>query len=137
MTKEEAQQQIALFFRRLGEKVVLDEKWTAVKARVGEAFVGFEYDAADGSLACQALVYRFRREPRDEMLDAAFAEGDDATGGGRVVFDSATRALYLQRDFADKLPEEEFYAAVNRLALASLEWSSRRLGALAEGVAIR
>ena len=137
MTKEEAQQQIALFFRRLGEKVVLDDKRTAVKARVGEAFVGFEYDAADGLLACQALVYRFRSEPRDEILDAAFAEGDDATGGGRVVFDSATRALYLQRDFAEKMPDEEFYAAVNRLALASLEWSSRRLGALAETVAAR
>ena len=71
------------------------------------------------------------------MLDAAFAVDESATGGGRVVFDSAALALYLQRDFAEKMPEEEFFAAVSRLALASLEWSSHRLGALAETVAAR
>ena len=96
-----------------------------MQARVGEAVVGFEYDESDGSLSCQALIYRFRREPRDEILDALFAEESDANnGGGRIVFDSDDFSLYLQRDFTEKIDDDLFYRQVNALAWASMVWNS-------------
>jgi hypothetical protein len=124
MTKEEAKQQLEAFFRTLGiEAAILDEK-NYVQVRAGESVLGFEYDEADGSLSSQALIYRFRREPRDEILDALFAAESEANnGGGRIVFDSETFALYLQRDFTEKIEDEKFSGQVNALARASLQWS--------------
>lgn len=124
MIKEEAKQQLEAFFRTLGSDAsILDEK-NYVQARVGESVLGFEYDEADGILSCQALIYRFRREPRDEVLDALFAAESEAnSGGGRIVFDSETFSLYLQRDFTEKIEDEKFSAQVNALARASLQWS--------------
>jgi hypothetical protein len=136
MTKDEAKRQMAAFFRRLGEKKEIFGERNFVKARVGEAFLGFEYDETDGILSCQALIYRFRREPRDEILDAAFAE-ENRTGGGRVVFDSQSLALYLQRDYAEKTDDAVFDEEVRRLAADSLVWSGEILGRLAENVAPR
>ena len=57
MTREEAKQQIEAFFRR-----------------IGEALIGFEYDETEEILSAQALIYRFRGEPQDNVLDAVFAE---------------------------------------------------------------
>jgi|SRR5215213_6169481 len=124
MTREEAKQQLETFFQKLGnEATVLDEK-NFVQARIGEASVGFEFDETDGVLSCAALIYRFRREPADVILDALFAEESEANnGGGRIVFDSETLSLYLQRDFAEKIDGASFYEQVNALALASMVWN--------------
>ncbi|HLM02423.1 MAG TPA: type III secretion system chaperone [Pyrinomonadaceae bacterium] len=124
MNREEAKQQLENFFRRLGSEASLFNEQKFVQARVGESFVGFEFDEADDVLSCQALIYRFRREPRDEVLDALFAEETPVNnGGGRIVFDSKTFALYLQRDFAEKIDDASFYEQVNQLARASLIWN--------------
>ncbi len=125
---------IEAFFSRLGEKASFFDGKDFAKARIGEAVIGFEYDDADGVLSSEALIYRFRREPRDEILDAAFAEGETENGGGRIVYDSETFALYLQRDFTEKLDDAEFFEQIHELALASLRWNSEVLTRIAEKV---
>jgi hypothetical protein len=124
MTREEARQQLEVYFRRLGNESSIFNERKFVQARIGEAFVGFEFDETDDVLSCQALIYRFRREPRDEILDALFAEESEANnGGGRIVFDSQSFSLYLQRDFAEKIDDALFYEQVNAVALASMFWN--------------
>ncbi|HVE56078.1 MAG TPA: hypothetical protein VNB22_04565, partial [Pyrinomonadaceae bacterium] len=86
MTREEAKQQIEAFFRRLGEKASFFDEKMYVESRIGETLIGFEYDVAQEILSAQALIYRFRSAPKDNVLDAIFGEESDATsGGGRVV----------------------------------------------------
>jgi hypothetical protein len=134
MTKAEAKQQIEAFFRRLGEKKAsfFDDK-THVEARIGESLIGFEYDESEEILSAQALIYRFRKEPKDDVLDAVFAEENDSnSGGGRVVFNSENSAFYLQRDFQEKIGDNVFYEGINRLAQASLRWNSEILANAAE-----
>lgn len=134
MTKEEAKQQVEAFFRRLGERKTsfLDRK-SYVEARIGETLIGFEYDENAHILSSQALIYRFRKEPPDNILDAVFAEETDANnGGGRVVFNSETNTFYLQRDFTEKIGDNVFYEGINRLAQASLRWSAEILANAAE-----
>jgi hypothetical protein len=134
MTKEEAKQQVEAFFRRLGEKKAsfFDAK-NYVEARIGEAVIGFEYDETEEILSAQALIYRFRTAPQDNVLDAVFGEETDANnGGGRVVFNSDNSAFYLQRDFQEKVGENVFYEGINKLAQASLRWNSEILTHAAE-----
>jgi hypothetical protein len=134
MTKEEAKQQVEAFFRRLGEKKAsfFDAK-NYVEARIGENVIGFEYDPEEEILSAQALIYRFRREPQDKVLDAVFAEESESnSGGGRVVFNSENSAFYLQRDFQEKVGENVFYESINKLAQASLRWSAEILMQAAE-----
>ncbi len=133
MTKEEATQQIEAFFRRLGEKASFFDEKTYVEARIGETVVGFEYDETEEILSAQALIYRFRKEPQDKVLDAVFGEETEANnGGGRVVFNSENFAFYLQKDFTEKIAEEVFFSQINELAQASLRWNSEILVNAAE-----
>ena len=134
MTREEAKQQVEAFFRRLGEKKAsfFDRK-SYVEARIGESLIGFEYDESEATLSAQALIYRFRSEPQDNILDAVFAEESEAnSGGGRVVFNSENSTFYLQRDFIEKVGENVFYEGINRLAQASLRWNAEILANAAE-----
>jgi hypothetical protein len=133
MTREEAKQQIEAFFRRLGEKASFFDEKMYVETRIGETLVGFEYDEAEQILSAQALIYRFRKEPKDEVLDAIFGEESDATsGGGRVVFNSETFTFYLQRDFKEKVGDNIFYEFINKLAQTSLRWNNEILMTAAE-----
>ena len=134
MTKEEAKQQVEAFFRRLGErKASFFDRKSYIEARIGETLIGFEYDENAHILSTQALIYRFRKEPPDNILDAVFAEETDANnGGGRVVFNSETNTFYLQRDFTEKIGDNVFYEGINRLAQASLRWSAEILANAAE-----
>lgn len=136
MTREEAKQQIEAFFRRLGEKASFFDEKMYVEARIGETLIGFEYDETEELLSAQALIYRFRSEPKDNVLDAVFGEESDATsGGGRVVFNSETFTFYLQRDFKEKVGDNVFYEAINKLAQASLRWNNEILTKAAEKAA--
>lgn len=133
MTKEEAKQQIGAFFLRLGKKASFFVEKNYVEARLGESLIGFEYDEGGQILSAQALIYRFRNAPRDEILDAVFAEESEAnSGGGRVVFNSDIFAFYLQRDFQEKIGDNVFYDGINRLAQASLRWHSEIIANAAE-----
>lgn len=135
MTKQEAQQQIEAFFRQLGNKASFFDEKNFVAVRIGEAFVGFKYDAADALLAAQASIYRFRNEPSDAVLDGIFAEENAAnSGGGRIVFDSETRSVYLQKDFLETVDDRIFYEQINQLAAASLQWNNEILQQVAEKV---
>ena len=134
MTKAEAKQQIEAFFSRLGEKRAsfFNDRLHA-QARIGESVIGFEYDETQEILSAQALIYRFRSEPQDHVLDAIFAEENESnSGGGRVVFNSETNAFYLQRDFQEKVGDNVFYEGINKLAQASLRWNSEILANAAE-----
>lgn len=133
MTRAEAKLQIEAFFRRLGEKASFFDDKSYVETRIGETLIGFEYDEAEEILSAQALIYRFRSEPKDNILDAIFGEESDATsGGGRVVFNSETFTFYLQRDFTEKVGENVFYEAINKLGQASLRWNNEILTKAAE-----
>ena len=133
MTEEEAKQQIEVFFRRLGNEASFFDEKSFVQARIGEAFVGFEYDEREEILLAQALIYRFRSEPRDKVLDAIFAEENETNnGGGRIVYNSETLSFYLQKDFTEKIGDEQFYKQINNLAQASLRWSDEILARAAE-----
>jgi predicted glycoside hydrolase/deacetylase ChbG (UPF0249 family) len=128
MNQSEASSQVENFFRRLGEKPSFFDEKNFVQARIGEALIGFEYDEAEELLSSQALIYRFRKEPQDKVLDAVFnEESDDNNGGGRVVFNSENFAFYLQKDFVERLDDTDFYNEINQLAQASLLWSSEIL----------
>lgn len=126
MTKEEANQQLTGFFGRLGERGVRGfGEAPKIEARIGEAVVGFEFDKETGALSAQALIYRFRSEPKDTVLDAVFGEESEMnSGGGRLVFNSESKAFYLQRDFIEKVGENVFFDGINRLAVASLRWNT-------------
>lgn len=133
MTKTEAKQQVEAFFNILGEDASFFEEKNYIQARIGETYVGFEYDEELELLSVQALIYRFRRTPKDNVLDAVFAEEDETnTGGGRVVFDSENSAFYLQKDFAEKIGSQEFYQEINSLARASLIWNTEILAKASE-----
>ena len=128
MNQSETTLQVENFFRRLGEKASSFNEKNFIEARIGEALIGFEYDEAEELLSAQALIYRFRNEPQDNVLDAVFNEESDANnGGGRVVFNSENFAFYLQKDFVERLDDADFYNEINELAQASLLWSSEIL----------
>lgn len=96
---------------------------------LGAAELFFEYDAERGALACGALVYRFRSEPRPGVLEAFFEEagGACAATGGALVYREETRALLLSRTYFEAAPAEEFAREMKRLAAASLGWGAEVL----------
>ncbi len=135
MTKTEAKQQLEAFFRKLGKQVSFFEEANSVKTQIGEAFLGFEFAADANLLSCQALIYRFRRAPRDKVLQAIYAEETETNnGGGRVVFDAEELTLYLRRDYTEITDDEQFYNQINRLAAASMKWNGEILERAAKKV---
>lgn len=135
MTREEAQQQLEAFFRKLGIKASFFDDKNFVKASIGEAVIGFELLETEGILNAQALIYRFRNNPNPVLIEALIAEQQNSdTGGGNVRFNDDDLSLFLKKTFTEKLPDEEFYEQVNRLAQASLLWSSHILPQIAESV---
>lgn len=133
MTKTEAKQQVEAFLGSLGENASLFNEKNYIQVRIGETMVGFEYDESEHLLSVQALIYRFRSEPKDKVLDAVFAEENiQNTGGGRIVFDSKNSAFYLQKDFTEPISDRNFYWEINSLAQASLIWNSEILASAAE-----
>lgn len=135
MKKSEAKEQIETFFRKLGKQVSIFEDANFAKAQIGEAFLGFEFDDEANLLSCRALIYRFRRAPREKVLQAIYAEETAANnGGGRVIYDAGESTLYLRRDFTEITGEEQFYNRINQLAAASLKWNGELLQRVAEKV---
>ena len=135
MTREEAQQQLETFFRKLGLSTSVLNDTNFVKATVGEAVIGFEYSEAEGVLIAKALIYRFRNNPNPVLIEALIAEQKNSdTGGGNVDFATDDLSLTLEKTFVEKLADEDFYEQVNKLAQASLVWSSQILPQIAESV---
>lgn len=135
MTREEAKQQLEAFFRKLGLSTSVLNDTNFVKATVGEAVIGFAYSEAEGVLISKALIYRFRNNPNPLLIEALIAEQKNSdTGGGNVDFDTDDLSLSLEKTFVEKPADEDFYEQVNRLAKASLVWSTQILPQIAEGV---
>jgi len=135
MTREEAQQQLEAFFRKLGIKASFFDDKNFVKAAVGEAVIGFEFLETEGVLKARALIYRFRNNPNPVLIEALITEQQNSdTGGGIVRFETEDLSLFLEKTFTEKLPDEEFYKQVNQLAQASLIWSNQILPQIAESV---
>jgi len=133
MNKAEAKRQVEAFFLKLGQRASIFNEKMHVEARIGEVVAGFEYDESESSLSAQALIFRFRQEPPDKVLDAIFGEENETNnGGGRIVFNSENFTFYLQKDFNEKIADNLFYEEINNLAQASLQWSSQILMQAAE-----
>ncbi|MET0621776.1 MAG: hypothetical protein ABW250_02240 [Pyrinomonadaceae bacterium] len=95
---------------------------------LGAAELFFEYDAARGSLSCGALVYRFRKAPRQGVLQTFFEEaGAAGAGGGALVYREETRSLLISRTYFEEVNGEEFAREMKRLAAASLGWGAELL----------
>lgn len=133
MTKQEAKTQVEAFFEKIGDKdvSVFNEKNFA-KALIGEAIMGFVYNE-DETLLCQSLIYRFRKPPQQKVMEAIEFESQNAPkGGGEIAFDEENFTLVLQRDYQQKVSEDDFYNDMQKLAKASLIWSDEVLQRVAE-----
>lgn len=136
MKREEATRQIEAFFRKLGMRASFSNEQNFVKASVGEAVLGFEFDESEEILKAKALIYRFRNAPKPEILDAVYDQAKEAnSGGGQMFFDENDMTLYLEKDFVEPLGDENFHKQINILAQASFFWSSRKLQQVAETAA--
>ncbi len=135
MTREETKQQLEAFFRKIGITASFFEDKNFAKATVGEALIGFEFVESEGILTAQALIYRFRNSPNPRVIEALFAEQKNSdTGGGNLRFETEDFSLFLEKDFSEKLPDDEFYKQINSLAQASLLWSGQILLQITETI---
>lgn len=135
MTREEAKQQLEAFFRKLGITASFFEDKNFAKATVGEALIGFEFIETEDVLTAQALIYRFRNNPNPVLIEALIAEQNNSDAGGASVrFENDDLSLFLEKIFDEKISNEEFYEQVNKMARASLVWSSEILPQIAEKV---
>lgn len=132
MTKTEAKKQIEIFFSFLRDKKISLTKENSVQFNLGRVCLFFDYDESKKNLSVQALIYRFRKIPKENILNFVFAEENEKnTGGGRIVFDGKKNAFFIQRDFFTKMIDVDFYQAINNVAQASLIWSSQILSDVA------
>ncbi|MEO6589453.1 MAG: hypothetical protein ABIP06_09130 [Pyrinomonadaceae bacterium] len=135
MTRSEVKKQLEAFFRKLGITASFFEDKNFAKATIGEALIGFEFVENESVLKAQALIYRFRNAPNPIVIEALFAEQQNAdTGGGKLNFDTGDFSLYLEKIFNEKISGEKFYEQLNHLAQTSLLWSSEILPQIAESV---
>ena len=135
MTRADVKKQLEAFFRKLGITVSFFEDKSFAKATIGEAVIGFEFVENESVLKAQALIYRFRNSPNPVVIEALFAEQQNAsTGGGQLAFDAEDFSLYLEKVFNEKISAEKFYEQLNLLAQSSIEWSSSILPQIAERV---
>jgi hypothetical protein len=91
---------------------------------LGEAQLYFEY--RDGSLACSALVYKFKKTANQKVIQALKGEEDSTdTGGGQVEFQEENNSVFLTRLY-DELPDlEDFKTEMEALVSASNIWNSQ------------
>lgn len=136
MTRRECELLLSEFFARLGKTDFSLADGTAIKANIGEAVLGFVFNDAEQILICEALIYRFRRFPRSELLAALkqTAANEAETGGGKLNFDSVTLTLSLIRQYSQNIDSAKFFAQMQNLAAASLLWSGTILDRVADKI---
>ncbi|MEO5931866.1 MAG: hypothetical protein ABIR47_18170 [Candidatus Kapaibacterium sp.] len=102
---------------------------------IGEAALYFEYHSGEKSLICSALIYKFHDDPKPGVLDAFHAEESrTSTGGGSLVYEDASKGLYLDRVYKSSLPDSTFRADMEKLASASVAWGNDVLPRVTEKV---
>jgi hypothetical protein len=139
MTREEAERLVRSLLDAHGARgaAPVFGAGDAAGVMLGAAELFFEYEPEARALACGALVYRFRDEPRPGVLEGFLEEEKRGAradaGGGALVYREKTRALLLGRTYTDAVPGDEFARDMKRLAEASLRWADE----VAERVASR
>ncbi|MEP7217830.1 MAG: hypothetical protein ABI876_02880 [Bacteroidota bacterium] len=102
---------------------------------IGEAALYFEYHSGEKSLLCSALIYKFPDDPKPGVLDAFYdEESRTSTGGGHLVYEKASKGIYLDRIYKLSLPDSTFRADMEELARASVTWGNDVLPRVAEKV---
>ena len=106
-------------------------------AVVGEHQIYFEYQPHKELLKCRALVYRFQAEPRPGVIEAFKQEEQTAsadTGGGTVDYEPENKGLYLSREYAETVSDEEFAESLGELMKASRVYGDEVLDRVASKV---
>lgn len=104
-------------------------------ASIGDYQVYFEYQPANQTLKCSALVYRFRDEPKPGVIEGFEAEAESAdAGGGTLEYQRANKGLYLTRTYSDAVSDNEFAEDLKRLMKASRVYGDEVLDRVASKV---
>jgi hypothetical protein len=139
VTRDHAVRLIRSFGRSMGVEGAGLNKNDTGGLLLGEGELFFEYHRAlftmeEPSLQCSALIYRFRDEPRDGLIDAFKAEeaGGTPTGGGTIEYDSATKGLFLTRAYVRTVDEKAFREDMTRLVRAGRRWGNEVLARVSQ-----
>lgn len=124
--RDETEKLLTDFFARFGKANFVFGQSNFVKANIGEAVIGFEYRKDEQTLACHALVYRFRRQPRAAVLReiTAAAKNGATTGTGDICFDPQKLTLSLVKIYREEIDSRLFARQMQQIAHASMIWSS-------------
>ena len=98
------------------------------QAMVDDSIVAFNF--RDEMLICSSLIYEFQRPPKTKVLEEIEAEAD-LEKRGKVKFEEENRTLYISKEFAEVIEEEDFINKMNLLIDASKNWSNEVLDRVA------
>lgn len=93
-----------------------------------ESIVAFNF--RDDVLICSSLIYEFQRIPKAKVLAEIEAEAN-LEKRGTVKFEEENRTLYISKEFAEVIEEEDFINKINLLIDASKNWSNEVLDRVA------
>ena len=134
MNRDDAVRMIRGFFKSHGLDTPGLNESNLGGASIGDYQVYFEYEPANRTLKCSALVYRFRHEPKPGVIEGFEAEGEEKTadtGGGILEYQPASKGLFLTRSYTDAVSDEEFAEDLKRLLKASLVYGNQVLDRVA------
>jgi hypothetical protein len=137
MTRDEAAHLVKAFFEAYGVDGPAFDERDACGAMLGASELFFEYQPERQSLKSLALVYRFRAEPKEQILNALKREATTKaadTGGGALEYQPENLGLYLRRTYENSVAAGEFNEEIKRLAAASLVWGNEILDRVASRV---
>lgn len=135
MTRAQAQGLLQRWLKRRGlESAGLNEKGFG-GVSIAEVDLYFEHREDAGTLKCMALVYRFRGQPKPQVVES-FRQLEKAkaleTGGGKVDFQPESRGIYLSRSYADPVADAQLDEDLQRLGEASITWRDRGVKKVAD-----
>ena len=141
MTRDEANKLIASYAESLGGKVDPLNQNNMAALTTGEADLFFTFHQSffpnkPAQLECSARVYRFRAEPKPELLAALKAEPGKgtSTGGGDVDYEEQNKGLFLTRMYSEVPAAEQFRQDMSALMQASKQWSTEVLQRVSQQV---
>lgn len=133
MNRDDAVRMIQGFFKSHGvDSPGLNES-NLGGARIGEEQVYFEYEPAERTLKCSALVYRFRDDPKPGVIEVFETEAEN-TGGGVLEYQPVNKGLYLTRSYDQVVADEEFVDDLKRLLQAGRVYGDQVLDRVATKV---
>lgn len=137
MTRDEAASLVQAFFEAQGASSPDLTGKDAGGAMFGSAELFFQYQPEQKILKCLALIYRFRVEPKERVMDALkreeltkAAHAEDA----ELEYQPENRGLYLTREYQERVASEQFNEEIRRLAETSLAWADKVLDRLASQI---